>query len=303
MRDDNAGGIASYYDNLSRFLDFARRVGRGGGAQHGSTHRFLATLPHESEADALGPERLDTIVLDAACAAGLAAAPRVLDAGCGLGGTIFYWQAHCGGTYDGLTLSPEQCRRAGAEAARRDLSAVCRFHRRSYQDPLSDGPLAGPFDAAIAIESLAHSPDPAATVANLAQALAPGGLLLIVDDMPTSEAPLRMLEAFKTHWRCPVLADRAAYLAALKNAGLTLRHEDDLTARLRPRLYVWLKVLILGFGLALYLAPTRGARDVLGALLGGFYLEALYRVGGMRYRLLVAAKSGASRLPARPDAA
>lgn len=294
MRDDNAGGIASYYDNLSRFLDFARGVGRGGGAQHGSTHRFLAALPDENDDGTLGPERLDAIVLAAATTAGLAASPRVLDAGCGLGGTIFYWQARRGGTYDGLTLSPEQCRRAGVEAARRDLSAVCRFHRRSYQDPLSDSPLAGPFDAAIGIESFAHSPDPTATVTNIAQVLAPGGLLLIVDDMPTPEAPRHMLDAFKTHWRCPVLADQTTYQTALANAGLTLLHNYDLTARLRPRSYTWLKFLIVGFGLARYLAPTRSARDVLGALLGGFYLETLYRVSGMRYRLLVATKQ-------RPD--
>jgi hypothetical protein len=59
---------------------------------------------------------------------------------------------------------------------------------------------------------------------------------------------------------------------------------------LRPRPLVWLKVLITFFGVARALAPTPGARDVLGALVGGFYLEALYRTGGMRYRMMVVKK-------------
>jgi SAM-dependent methyltransferase len=284
MTAEKTGGISSYYDNLQRFLDLARRVGRGGGADASSTHRFLAPLPGETDAAAPGPERLDRLVLDAALKFGLKTAPRVLDAGCGLGGTIFRWHASIGGTYDGITLSAEQRRRAEAEAARRNAPA-CRFHLRSYQDPI-----ASPYDAVIAIESLAHSSDPAAAVANLANALVPDGLLFIVDDMPEDSAAPGLLRGFKAGWRCPVLADDHAYRAAVATNGLHLVHEDDLTPRLRPRSLAWLRVLIALFGTARAIAPTRSARDVLDAFLGGFYLEALYRTNGMRYRLIVARK-------------
>jgi len=278
----SAGGIAAYYDNLSGFLDFARWFGRGGGAAQGATHRFLAGETGEQAA----PERLDRLVLEAAIAAGLAAEPRVLDAGCGIGGTIFRWRERMGGTYDGLTLSPEQRRRAEQEAIRRGIAAHCRFHLQNYQDPI-----AGSYDAAIAIESLAHSPDPAVTVGNLAAALAPGGLLLIVDDMPVSRGEEKMLAAFKAGWRCPVLADAAGFRTAIAAAGLELRHEQDLTGRLRPRALPALRMLIAGFGLARRFAPTPGLRDVFDALVGGFLLEALYRKGAMTYRLIVAAKA------------
>lgn len=277
-------GIAAYYDSLSRFLDVSRMFGRGGGVAQGSIHRFLAADPGEDQAARLGPERLDILVFDAAVAAGLPAAPRVLDAGCGLGGTIFRWQALRGGSYDGLTLSPEQHRRAKLEAARRGVGDVCRFHVRSYQEPT-----AGPFDAVIAIESLAHSPDPTATIANLGSSLAPGGLMLIVDDMPREDAGALLTE-FKRCWRCPVLADAAGYLSAIAAAGLTMVREDDWTHRLRPRPLWWLKVLIAGFGFACRLSPSRGLRVALEAMLGGFFLEALYRTGGMRYGFMVARK-------------
>jgi len=99
-----------------------------------------------------------------------------------------------------------------------------------------------------------------------------------------------MLAVFKARWRCPVLAGAASYRAAIAAAGLKSLREDDLTNRLRPRPLLWLKVLLVSFGLARRLAPTRGLRDVLDAMIGGFLLEALYRVGDMRYRMIVAVK-------------
>ncbi len=285
MDDGKAGGIASYYDNLSRFLDLTHQIGRSGGAPQGAVHRFLAGTGDEAGGERVVPERLDTLILEAALAAGLPDSPRVLDAGCGLGGTIFRWRERVGGTYDGLTLSPEQVRRANSAAVRNGVAAYCRFHLRSYHAPITST-----YDAAIAIESLAHSFNPTAAIANIAIALEPGGLLLIVDDMPDGNRAGGRLAAFKTRWRCPVLADAAAHQAAVSAAGLTLVHEEDLTDRLRPRPLLWLKILLAAFGLARGLAPTRGLRDVLDAMIGGFLLEALYRTGEMRYRLIVAMK-------------
>lgn len=289
MGQEGSGGIAAYYDNLSSFLDVARWFGRGGGAQEGATHRFLASPDGETSTQAV-PERLDHIVLAAAMANGLPHAPKVLDAGCGIGGTIFRWHERVGGSYAGLTLSPEQQRRASAEALRRGISASCQFHLRSYHDPLLSGPHERSFDAVIAIESLAHSPDPAAAVRNFAAALAPGGLLVIVDDMPVGQVENVLRADFKSRWRCPVLADAGDFRAAIEASGLKIVQDDDLTSLMRPRPLAWLRVLIAGFRLLRRLAPTRGMRDVLDALLGGFLLEALYRTGGMRYRMIVAAQ-------------
>ncbi|MGE4063749.1 MAG: cyclopropane-fatty-acyl-phospholipid synthase family protein [Rhodospirillaceae bacterium] len=284
MTDRDWGGIAAYYDNLSRFLEVAQRVGRGGGSAQNATHRFLTAATGE-EVDTPGPERLDHIVLAAAEKCGVKRDPRVLDAGCGLGGTIFHWQGRMGGHYDGLTLSPEQARRASAAAQRRGIAGACRFHVRSYHDPIAGG-----YDAVIAIESLAHSADPAAAIANLGAALAPGGLFVIVDDMPEPKVRADLLHGFKKGWRCPVLLDRSGFAKAAASAGLEVVEEEDLTPRLRPRPLAWLRVLIGAFAVAQRLAPTQAARAVIGAFLGGFYLEALYRTGGMRYRLLVAKK-------------
>lgn len=212
--------------------------------------------------------------------------PRVLDAGCGYGATALALQPQTGGTWHGITISPIQVQRATAEAAARGLSNAVTFAEQSYDDPLP-----GPFDLAIAIESLIHSTDPAASIANIAASLAPGGWLVIVDDMPEPALTPRDqadLATFQRMWRCPVAPPAPAWRAALAAAGLTLAHESDLTplvlnrpeaelaaplARQRRRA-AWLAP----FGLAL-----REQADI-----GGMTLELLQGRGAMRYRLLAA---------------
>ena len=83
--------------------------------------------------------------------------PRVLDAGCGFGGVMIDLVGRFGGSAVGLTLS--RCAGAGGPAGRRPSRAVgvaSSVLVRTYDDP----PV-GPFDLVVAVESLAHSPDPA----------------------------------------------------------------------------------------------------------------------------------------------
>ena len=60
---------------------------------------------------------------------GLPAAPRVLDAGCGFGGTMFHWHRRVGGRHDGLTLSNVQVDVGERHARAQGIADACRFHR------------------------------------------------------------------------------------------------------------------------------------------------------------------------------
>ena len=134
-------------------------------------------------------------------------APHVIDAGCGSGGTIFFLKSRLGGEYDGLTLSPVQRGRATREARRRNQAASCRFHLRSYDSDLSDIARGG-VDLIVAIESLAHSHDASRTIGNLARALAVGGRLVVVDDVPGEALADDDADfaAFREGWHCGALA-------------------------------------------------------------------------------------------------
>jgi cyclopropane fatty-acyl-phospholipid synthase-like methyltransferase len=191
-------------------------------------------------------------------------------------------------TFVGLTLSERQAavgRRAVAKARLGDRIAI---RLQSY-----DAPPAGPFAGAFAIESLAHSRQPTATLAALAGALSPGGWLAIVDDMPEPAARgTRDLELFQAGWRLPALLSAAELVAALAQCRLTVVEERDLTADVRPRTHARIARLEWLNRLLYRMAPAAGARVLLDSYHGGLALERLYRDARMTYRLVLARKAG-----------
>ncbi len=276
----HATRIARYYAFLDRLTQL--NVMRSeSGSQAQPIHRALK----DPAGGPPSPTIIHRLIREAAT---LPEAPRVLDAGCGYGATAFDLQPQTGGTWLGITLSPIQVQRATAEAARRGVANHLRFALQSYDDPLP-----GLFDLIIAIESLIHSTNPAASIANLATHLAPGGQLVIVDDMPEpnlspeDEADLTL---FKRMWRCPVAPPAPEWRNALTTAGLTLTHEQDLTPLIllgnpEDLRAIRAKQQRRAFWLGLIGQGLREQADI-----GGRTLELLHLKGAVRYRLLAARK-------------
>lgn len=275
------GDAATYYDRLSTWTRVARWFGYGGGYDTGTVHRLLLDPAAGGRPTAT---RLHDILAETMPAI---PAPRVLDAGCGLGGTMRDLATRWGGQYTGLTLSETQAAiglRALAEAG---LADRVRVHVQSY-----DQPPAGPFDRIIAIESLAHSADPARSVGALSQQLAAGGLFAIVDDMPMVSVAAagagRDLATFKRGWQCPVLFSREQFVAALAANGLDVIVDRDLSDAYQPRPLARIAWLAAINRAARVLLPSAGVRAMLDSYLGGLALERLYHGRHMTYRLLVA---------------
>jgi SAM-dependent methyltransferase len=211
---------------------------------------------------------------------------RVLDAGCGLGGTMLDLASRGPALFVGVTLSEQQAAIARRAVTRAGLDDRIEVRVGSY-----DAPPQGPFDGIVAIESLAHAHDPAATIATLAACLAPGGWLAVVDDMPPADARgTAELETFKAGWRLPVLLSAAELVAALERSGLQLASTQDLTGQVRPRTPARIAQLDALNRMLRRLAPSAGLRAVLDSYRGGLALERLYARGLMSYRLVVARK-------------
>ena len=125
--------LSRYYNWLSWFQRVTSWMGQGGGYQSLTVHRLLASSdPSIGSADVVHGRILAVV--------GSLQAPRVIDAGCGLGGTIFYLHRKLGGEYHGLTVSPTQRAHAEREARRRGVAAACRFppavvRRRPWRHP------------------------------------------------------------------------------------------------------------------------------------------------------------------------
>lgn len=221
-----------------------------------------------------------------AAALPLATLERVLDAGCGMGGTMLDLAARSAATFTGLTLSAQQADVGRRAIARAGLSQRVEILVRNY-----DRPPEQTFDAAIAVESLAHSPQPAASLRAIAARLAHGAWVAIVDDMPEPAARgSHDLAALQRGWRLPVLASAMELGEAFARCGLSLAADHDLTSDVRPRTLRRIATLERVNRLLRRLAPG-SARHLLDSYHGGLALERLYRHGRMRYRLLVARKT------------
>ena len=288
--------LRRYYDWLSRFQRVTSWIGQGGGYQSFTVHRLLtSTDPGVAGADVVHERILGAAGPDLKVRTTTGGAPRVVDAGCGLGGTIFYLHRRLGGTYDGLTLSATQRARAEREAKRRGVEEACRFHLRSYDDDLQalvpDGA-----DLIVAIESLAHSPEPSRSIANLARTLRRGGRLIVVDDVPHERLPWGDddFEGFREGWRCRSISGHAALLASMSGAGLTIDADDDLTGLVPLRDPDALERLVKSNRRWRTWAGWTGAAELIDSLHGGLMLERLYRRGLMQYRLVAARRTAAS---------
>ncbi len=119
--------------------------------------------------------------------------------------------------------------------------------------------------------------------------LAPGGSVVIVDDMPEEAAePSADLETFKAGWQCPVLLGAHAYREVLRSAGLKLVVDLDLTSSVRPRSFSSIRLLEAFNRTAHLLVRNESFRQVMASHRGGLALERLNRRGLVRYRMLVA---------------
>lgn len=279
--------LARYYAWLSRFQDLSGLVGHDSGQDTLTVHRRLRSPSGEVSGDVLHAAIVGALAVtsDAATPAPL----TVLDAGCGLGGTLLFLHARLGARGVGITLSPDQAARATAAAAVRGAADACRFVVRDFDTPLGDLVPDG-VDLVVAIESLAHAPDPAATIARLARLLRADGRLLIVDDAPADALGDDDVDlaGFRRGWHAPHVLGDAALGRAVDDAGLTRVHDVDLTPQLVARVPGSLAVRLALARATWPLAARTPAAVLHDAIAGGLHLERLYARGVARYRLRVA---------------
>lgn len=273
--------VRRYYRWLDRWVRWSRAVRPWSGFDSLTVHRLL----NDPVSGENGPLVLHRLMLEGI---DLPDGPSILDAGCGYGGTAFDLQPKIGGRWLGITISTVQLRRAQMEAEKRGLGGRIRFKLQSYDEPLNET-----FDLIIAIESLVHSADSSATVANLASCLAPRGYFLLVDDMPVEPIPQELagdVEEAKRMWRCPVMPSESGWRAAFEAAGLAVMRSEDLSGLIYHRPMEEMTRLIGRDRRRARLLGWLGLGVISEANVGGLLLERLAVQGAMQYRVLVGRK-------------
>ena len=161
---------------------------------------------------------------------------RVLDIGCGVGGSLFFLAGAIGAPMQGIgvTISPTQAEIARRQARMRGLSSSCGFMTADFSGMTG----LTPFHLAFAIESYVHFRAPDSFFSSAAASLVPGGRLVIVDDFISREGgsrnERRMVEAFRHGWLLPSLCPVGRAVRAAAARGLRLIEDRDLSGSLAP---------------------------------------------------------------------
>ncbi|MBV8540234.1 MAG: methyltransferase domain-containing protein [Pseudonocardiales bacterium] len=162
---------------------------------------------------------------------------RVLDAGCGVGGSSLWLAAERGARVVGITLAARQAAMARSHAARRGLTDRVHFDVADFTaTPFPDAS----FDIVWAVESLCHAPRKAAFYQEAARLLRPGGRVVVADFVraarPLDPLGEQLLHEWLDGWAVPDIDTSAEHLGHLAAAGFTDARLDDVTVHTRPSL-------------------------------------------------------------------
>jgi cyclopropane fatty-acyl-phospholipid synthase-like methyltransferase len=162
---------------------------------------------------------------------------RVLDAGCGVGGSSLWLAAERSARVVGITLAARQVAMAQSHAARRGLTDRVHFEVADFTaTPFPDTS----FDIVWAVESLCHAPRKAAFYQEAARLLRPGGRVVVADFIraarPLDPTDEQLLHEWLDGWAVPDIDTPAEHMGHLAAAGFTDARLDDVTVHTRPSL-------------------------------------------------------------------
>lgn len=162
---------------------------------------------------------------------------RVLDAGCGVGGSSLWLAAEREVEAVGITLASRQVEMARSNARRRGLSERVHFEVADFTaTPFPDAS----FDVVWAVESLCHAPDKAAFYREAARVLRPGGRVVVADFVraarPVDPKGEQLLREWLAGWAVPDIDSPGEHTSHLEAAGFTGIRLDDVTVHTRPSL-------------------------------------------------------------------
>jgi cyclopropane fatty-acyl-phospholipid synthase-like methyltransferase len=274
--------IVRYYDTLEPDYRYMWNLGRNVAMHFGYWDAATRSLP-----EAL--ERENAVLAELAR---VRRGDRVLDAGCGIGGSAIYLAREHDCRVTGVTLSAKQVRTARRLARRAGVAERTEFLCRDFQQT---GFPDAAFDVVWAIESVCHAPDKAALSREFHRVLAPGGRLVVADGFAAREhfapADRALMDRWLRGWCVEALATADGFSRALAAAGFGQIRFRDATPNVLPssrRLYRWSRPLLGLAGVLRWCGPTWRTRALNLVAAHGQYL-ALTR-GLWQYGLIVAHK-------------
>jgi tocopherol O-methyltransferase len=210
---------------------------------------------------------------------------RILDVGCGLGGTAVYLSKILGANVTGITISPTQVEIGN------NLAKHCGAYVRLLLMDAEALEIEERFDVVWSVEAISHMSDKPACFRSMAQVLASGGTLVIADWFRSSTATpaqdREFLEPIEQAMLVPKLEVPNVYGDYITQAGLNVSYFEDLSANVFK---TWdLAIDLIGKPALWKFAAARG-KDFVSFLEGFAAMRAGYKSKSLVYGTLIAHK-------------
>ncbi|MBD1854306.1 MULTISPECIES: methyltransferase domain-containing protein [Leptolyngbya] len=168
--------------------------------------------------------------------AGITKAEKILDVGCGIGGSSLYLAEKFGAEATGITLSPVQANRAKERSRVAQISANFQV-ADALNMPFEDNS----FDLVWSLESGEHMPDKQKFLAECYRVLKPGGTFIMATwcHRPTDQVPLtiddrkRLAEIYRVYC-LPYVISLPEYTAIAQKIGLQDIQTADWSTAVAP---------------------------------------------------------------------
>ncbi|XWS65014.1 hypothetical protein CRYUN_Cryun05aG0054300 [Craigia yunnanensis] len=218
---------------------------------------------------------------------------RIVDVGCGIGGSSRYLSRKYGAQCQGITLSPVQAERANVLAQAEGLADKVSFQvADALKQPFPDGQ----FDLVWSMESGEHVPEKAKFVNELVRVAAPGGTIIIVTwchrDLGAHEESLQPWEKKPLNRICnayylPEWCSTADYVKLLQSLSLQDIKAADWSQYVAP---FWPAVIRSAFTWKGFISLLRsGLKTIKGALVMPLMMEG-YKKGVIKFAIITCRK-------------
>jgi cyclopropane fatty-acyl-phospholipid synthase-like methyltransferase len=232
---------------------------------------------------------MNRVLAETAC---IEAPVRVLDAGCGIGGSAIWLAENIGAEVVGVNIHPGQIEQARRLAGELRLEERIRFH---VADFCATGLEPESFDVVWALESACYAQDKPALIAEAWRLLKPGGRLIVADGFLTRDEltpnERRIVERWQRGWAIPSTPSKCQFARWLCDAGFHDVVCRDITQHVVPssrRIYR-ASLLFYPLGIALYWLGLRSAIQTRG-IASGYYQYRARRLGLGIYCVFTARK-------------